>query len=162
MSNAAKKTAPKPAIQQERVTDIAQELIPLFDAHYEEASTDKDGLVADADWNQYFALERAGMLHCLTVRDGDKLIGYFINIFQFNLHHAGVPTSISDLIYISPEYRKGTRLGEELLARGEEEMKAAGVKKMLLITKHEIMAGLLAQRKGFRSIEIVHSKWLGD
>jgi GNAT superfamily N-acetyltransferase len=149
-------------VQSEKFAEIRDELPELFARQYGELVTDKDGLYENPDYQRYFELERLGVLYCLTARKGPILIGYFFNMVSYHLHHKGLKTSMSDLVYVLPEYRNGTGVGLELMQAGMSQMKQLGVNKMYLVTKNDTRMAQLAGHLGFRPIEEVHSLWIGD
>jgi hypothetical protein len=149
-------------IQVEKFSDIMVELPELFSEQYSELVVDKDGLTDDADYQRYVGLEKLQVLHCITARHNGKLIGYFFNMVVYHLQHRGMKTSMSDLIYILPEYRKGTGVGLSLLRAGVTEMRKLGVKKMYVTAKINTALGVVLNKLKFRMIEVVFSRWIGE
>lgn len=149
-------------IQRESFVDIMYELPDLFAAQYEEAVTDKDGLVESADYDRYCKLEDLNVLHCLTARVQGELVGYFINMVVYHLHHKGVKTSSSDLIYVLPEWRKGSGIGLALLTTGIDEMRKLGVRKMYVVAKKNTGLCRILKRFKFRATEETHSLFIGE
>ena len=150
------------SIQVEKFADIMDELPWLFARQYGDLVLDKDGLREDPDYQRYLGLEELGVLHCLTARYNGILIGYFFNMVVFHLHHKGIKTCSSDLIYVLPNHRKGSGVGLELLKRGITEMKKLGVGKMYVVAKTGTKLGTLLKHIGFRAIEENYSMWIGD
>lgn len=149
-------------IKRERFEDIMHELPWLFAQQYGELVLDKDGLRDDPDYARYLGLEKLEVLHCITVRHEEKLVGYFFNMVVFHLHHKGLKTSCSDLLYILPEYRKGTGMGLALLNEGIRQMKKLGVQKMYVGSKKDTRLSKLLNHMGFTTIEENHSLWIGE
>jgi GNAT superfamily N-acetyltransferase len=148
-------------IQREKFADIMDELPWLFARQYGEVILDKDGLQDDVDYNRYVKLEELGILHCLTVRCNGVLVGYFFNMIIYHLHHKGIKTCSSDMIYILPGHRKGG-VGLWLLRMGISEMKKLGVQKMYIGAKIGTRFGKLLKKLDFCAIEETHSKWIGE
>lgn len=148
-------------IQREWFADIMGELTPLFDAHWQESAEFNNGRKRDTDWDKYLMLESVGSLHCVTVRHEGQLIGYFFNFITPNLHDRTLLVSISDMIYVMPEFRGGTRIAENLIETTEALLRLEGVKKIHIVLP---VGGISAyfRRKGFKHIEDGHSKWIGD
>lgn len=151
----------KASIQREKFCDIMGELPGLFQKHYDEANLDKDGLNQDADYERYIGLENLGVLHCMTARDGDKLVGYLFNMVVYHLHHKGVKTAAADLVYVLPEYRKNTGIGLALVKAAIQEMKSLGVEKIYMAAKKNTSFSSMLVRLGFRHIEDNFSMRIG-
>lgn len=100
---------------EELMSDIIEELPPLFEEHYNEVGAFgglKVGL--DVQWRVYKILEEKEMLHFITVRKGDKLVGYYVSIIAPHLHFADTIVAENDTIFISKKYRTG-RIGIDLI-----------------------------------------------
>ena len=140
---------------------IMPELPALFMAHYDEVALDKEHMALSPAWKQYINLETAGVLHILTVRAGGELVGYFFNLVYPHLHYSDVLCSFSDMFFMRPQYRKGWR-GVKLFIENEKMLKALGVKKLFIMTKIHIDVIKIIERLRYKTIEYVHSGWIGD
>ena len=128
--------------QVEKFSAFRDEAIPLFERHHREIAIDQDEIEYAPDWPQYDAMEKAGMLHCLTVRDAaehgkgpGKIVGYFIALLWRHPHYsrAGL-MALTDVYYLAPEFRKGGT-GAKMLIALEHSLKAVGVIKGYLSCK---------------------------
>lgn len=62
-------------------------------------------LPADPDWDQYRLLEASGVLRCVGIFDGEKLIG-FANYTLYSLpHFAGKRLASSESLWLDLDYR---------------------------------------------------------
>lgn len=83
--------------------------ILLYD-HWQELGLDLD-LKGDPNFEQMEMLEKAGLWHILTARDGGKLAGYLWALLSPHLHYKSSKSMlIVDAYYVKPEYRRGTGL----------------------------------------------------
>lgn len=149
-------------IQVEKFSDIMLELPGMFAEQYGELVADKDGLKEDPDYARYVGLENLGVLHCVTARAYGNLVGYFINMVVYHLHHKGLKTSTSELLYVLPQYRKGTGIGLALIQNTLAELEKMGVQKVYVIAKKGTKLSKVLNKLDFRHIEEVYSLWLGE
>lgn len=99
---------PEITFQEEIMSEIVEELIPLFSEHYNETGAFGGmKLPLNIQWNVYKALEDLGMLHFVTARKGAKLIGYYVSIVTYHLHFADTLIAENDTLFLRKEYRKG-------------------------------------------------------
>lgn len=100
-----------------------QELLPL---HHEELAINKDVMKMEIDVPVYEALEVAGRLFILTLRDGERMVGYLVAFPMPNhLHYkSSGPIALSDMFYILPEYRTGN--GAKMFIEFERHMRKRG------------------------------------
>jgi len=114
----------------------------------------------DPDVGMYQVLDVLGRLVVVTVRDGEKLVGYTTTILQ---RHPHFPTEIAfgDSIYLAQEYRKGS-LGLRLLRETERRLREFGVKRYFMPFYERAGMEKLYSRLGFSNDYQVYSKWIGD
>lgn len=149
-------------VQRERFVDIQEELPQLFAVQYDEVITDKDGLKDNVDYATYRRLEELNTLYCLTARSDKKLVGYFFLMVTFHLHHTGLKTASSDMIFVHPDYRKGTGAGARILRKGIQDMQNLGVRKLYIGAKTGTGLATILERMKFRHIEDIFSLRLGE
>ncbi len=82
------------------------EAIKLIKPHWLEVGSHRHVLSLNPDHARYMALEKAGMLHILTVRDSGKLVGYFFLTVMRHPRDQTWTLGNDELVYISPEYRE--------------------------------------------------------
>ncbi len=113
-----------------RFTDAQwQEMIGLFSNHWDELTTAKDLMQLKPKIDHYKAAQDEGTLHVLILTDGDKIAGYSISFCYYHLHWSDTLIFHNDIIYINPEYRKGS-WGLRLIKKTEEAARERGAKLM--------------------------------
>lgn len=81
----------------------ADGLEDLLTAHFDEVE-DLPAPMAP-DWPRYYALERAGVLKVLALRQAEKLIGYSVWFVAPTLHHRSTTWAVCDILYVDPRAR---------------------------------------------------------
>lgn len=114
----------------EKFVDIMHELPALFIQHHRIVQ-DPDYAELNIDWNKYIELEKLGLLHILTVRDGTTLVGYFFNVCMPHILYSNILHGFNDLYFLLPKYRKGFA-GISLIRENSKMLKALGAKKQVL------------------------------
>ena len=147
--------------QQEFLATVEDEVKPLLNSHWEEVELDIDKIKLNPDWEVYRHLEDQGKLQIFTARDSGELIGYFVVVVGINPHHKDHLFASNDIIYLSPNHRKGFT-GIKLIKFAEGCLKDDGVSVLTINTKvHQPFDRLMDFLK-FRKVERVYSKYLGD
>lgn len=147
--------------QQEFLATVKDEIVPLLNSHWEEIALNKDKIKLNPDWDAYDNLEQVDKLKIFTARDDNKLVGYFVVIVGVNIHYKDHLFASNDIIYLSPEHRKGFT-GIRLIKFAEKCLKQDGISVLTINTKvHQPFDRLMDFLK-FRKIERVYSKYLGD
>jgi hypothetical protein len=144
--------------QKESFTALLPELPELFILHDSEISEDETTPI-DPDWRRYIALEVSGALHVMTVRDGQKLVGYYIAMVMPHLHRKHQLCAYSDLFFIKMAYRNGWA-GYKLFVNAEKMLKELGVHKSYLVTKAQYPITIIVKRLKYALVELVHTKIL--
>lgn len=148
--------------QVENLCDCLNEIELLLQAHFDEVATNKEKLEKpQMDMDAYYALESVGELHVLTARSDGKVIGYYVAFVRPHLHYIHVLSAITDVYYLSPDYRKGTA-GIKLFQEAERTLKARGVKRIFSGTKLHKDMGKLFEYLGWKETERLYSKWIGE
>lgn len=145
--------------QIEHWNDIIGELKDCFLAHWDEVALDKDTILLDPDWFRYDALDRAGILHTITVRKNGVLIGYHVSLVGGHLHYASTLHAQVDIYYIKPEFRKG-RTPINMFKYAEDSLRNIGVKKIYTGCKTHFDHSRLFEFMDYRKTEIVYTKIL--
>jgi len=151
--------------QWERFSGIARELPPLFKRHWREIALNQDRVHLDPNWDQYYALDLAGTLRCLTVRSNGVLVGYVFMFVFPHLHYASTLWAASDIFWLDPAYRQGLA-GFRMLRLTEKGLKELGVRVLHFNAKLHFEAsrgtiGKLLERMGYKPVETVYSKFIG-
>jgi len=146
--------------QEESAQDCLEEIKPLIEMHWEEIAVYKDKIKLNPDFDKYLLLDSMGMLHILTARDDDKLIGYFISFIQPNMHYKDSLFATNDILYIDPVYRKGS-VGYKLFKKAEDSLKGIGVDVIIIHSKVNNDFKPLMDKLGYERIEYNYSKHVG-
>lgn len=147
--------------QQEFLDSVIDQIKPLLNSHWEEIALNKDKIKLNPDWEAYESLEAQGKLKIFTARDDEQLVGYFVVIVGTNIHYKDHLFASNDIIYLSPEYRKGF-MSIKLIKFAEKCLKADGVSVLTINTKVHKPFDKLMDFLKFRKIERVYSKYVGD
>ncbi len=136
--------------------------------HWEEVALNKDQVPLAIDWTQYYALERAGILKSVVMRQGGRLIGYDAFFVQPTLHYRTSLWALNDILYLVPEHRRG-RAGVLLIDAAEHLLRDLGVQKVLYHTKLHLdlghhtggdTVGRLLSKRRYVHVENVWAKML--
>lgn len=146
--------------KQESLIAIKDEIQPLIENHWSEIALNQDNIKLNPDWNMYGKLESLGMIKTYTARVDDELVGYFILVVTKGLHYADHTFAATDVIYISPEYRKG-RAGYGLIKFAEQELKKDGVSVLVINTKDHAPFDKLLESMDFSLTERLYQKFIG-
>lgn len=141
-------------------TDIESELSEIFPEHWKEIALDKNAIQLEPDYLRYRMLDQADILKIVTVRDSERLVGYYVSIVTNNLHYASCKTAYCDIYFLLPQYRQGF-VGINLFKFMEQEMKKIGVKKIFTMTKVHKDNSALMKRLGYSWVEKIYSKLIG-
>jgi GNAT superfamily N-acetyltransferase len=147
--------------QQEFLSTARPDAQELLKDHWEEIALNKDKIALNPDWEAYEKLEDDGKLKVFTARDNNKLIGYFVAIVGINPHHKDHLFAVNDIIYLDKDYRKGFT-GIKIIKFAEKCLKEDGVSVLSINTKVYKPFDKIMVYLGFRPIERVYSKYIGD
>lgn len=152
---------------------FARETRPLFTKHWKELGRHRAQVPLDADYQAYAMLERAGKLHCLTVRlpgtfdKPGELVGYVFNIVGPHTHYKTTLHALVDMYWLDPRYRGGVN-GLKLLRANEEMLRDLGVVRVLIAenlqfkNRRKRMARVLFKRMGYKAMDIQYGKLLQE
>ena len=143
--------------QHENYGNVREDIKPLIIKHWEEIALNQDIIELNPDWDAYGQLDASGSLRVFTVRDDELLVGYFVVIVSRSLHYKDHLFANNDIIFVLPEYRKGTT-GIKLIDFAERELEAEGVRLLNINTKDHQSFDAILQRRGYQMIERVYSK----
>jgi L-amino acid N-acyltransferase YncA len=147
----------------EEFSQMEAELRQVTPLHWKELALFQNEVPLEVDWERYNQLQDIGMLHCVTVRDEGKLIGYHIAIISLShLHYKSLRTAITDVYYVLPEYRQGYT-GVKLFQVVKSELRKlyAPIKWVSMTKLHFDKDGrqarMLERIIGMRPIETMHA-----
>lgn len=144
--------------QLEPITSLWDEILPLVKAHYHEVAHYQDIELAP-DFDQYDALDQAGILRAYTARVDGVLIGYAIFMVKRNLHYSRSLQAIQDVLFILPEYRKNG-VGAGLILHCDMELDKLGAEVVYhhVKVKPELDFSPLLERIGYELIDKIYGK----
>lgn len=145
------------SVQRERFSDVESEIVPLLEAHWEEIANHKDKIKLRPDWPRYIAMDAAGSMMIYTARDEGKLVGYFVVLITKSLHYSDHFFASNDIIFIHPDYRKGTN-AIRLIRFAENDLKERGISMLIINTKTKQPFDALLDRMGYQLTERVYTK----
>lgn len=113
----------------EKVRDVINELMPLWQAHWKETEMYREGQGFNPDVEKYIKYNDIPDYYILyTARDGKKLIGNFGAYLSTSMHTQKLEGT-EDTLFLLPEYRKGLNsvhfvrfVENDLVARGALEL----------------------------------------
>ena len=133
----------------------------LLSRHWEEIALNKDKINLSPDWEAYLAKEEAGETALFTVRDDNKLVGYFLVFIGRHIHYQDHVFAQNDVIYVAPEYRKGFT-GIKLIKFAEKCLKEDGVSVIQINTKFHKDFGSILKRLGYVPTDTIYGKYVGE
>jgi GNAT superfamily N-acetyltransferase len=143
----------------ERLHEVAGEADALLRLHYEELTLNKDRVKLDPMWQRYAELERLGVLHVYTARDGSELVGYAAFFVQPHLHYADLSAAINDVLFLHPDHRQGMT-GIRFLKHCEAQLKTLGAHKIVWHAKLSTSLIPILGRLGYITEEVSLGKLL--
>ena len=144
-------------IQEERPSEIWDEILPMLHAHYEEVGHYKD-IPLDPDKSVYLAMEEAGAIKVYTVREEGKLIGYAAYFIRKHPHHKDSLQASQDIIYVDPKHRGG--VGKRLIKECDERLRELGVQVVYSHLKAKHNFGPMLERMGYELQDLIYSRRL--
>jgi len=145
--------------QVERWNDVQPELEPFAEIHWQEIALNHNEVPLDMDWDRYKELDNSGVLHLVTVRSEEEIIGYHISIINGHLHYKSTLHAFVDLYFVAKEHRNG-RVGLKMFQFTEKKLKELGVKKIITGTKTHFNHTRLFEYLEYSNTEIVFTKLL--
>jgi hypothetical protein len=115
--------------QVESFEKCQEDFRPFVMQHWNELGLTKEDVPIDFDWERFFAQDRQGKLHTVTVRKDGALVGYHITFLGSHPHYRSTLHGMVDLYYLVPDLRKG-RTGMKMFKFAEEKLKELGVVKV--------------------------------
>ena len=146
-------------VQVENYTFCEPELQVAYPDHWRELAAAKDIPLAP-NYTAYRTLDAEGCVLLVTLRDGEKLVGYFIGFLFPELHYSSCLACTGDIFRVLPEYRKGQWAGSKLFAGVEKALRERKVQRWHVTSKLSNDSGALLRRRGFTAVEMHYSKRL--
>lgn len=142
--------------QREKLSDIYDDLAPLFTLHYEEVKHFDDIPLAP-DKEGYLKIENTGALRVYTIRDEGELIGYNILFIREHLHYCESIQALNDVIFIR-EDKRGQ--GRAFIDWCDKELKKEGVDAVYQTVKATHNWGAMLEKQGYKLIDLTYGKRL--
>jgi len=142
--------------QKESPEPFTTEAIELFKKHYKEIAERKDVIKLKPNLKQYNLLYERGKLEIHTIRDDGKLIGYSLWFITNHIHYADSVTANSDVLYISPDYRKGMT-GVKFIKWTTEEIKKCNPQRIMFHVKPSLDYSPILERIGANFFEKIYT-----
>ncbi len=143
--------------QVENWFDVKEGMKWLFPIHWEEVALNKDSIPLEMWFEEYDRFAKAGILHIVTARDDDKIVGYYWAIIRHHMHYANSLTAFTDMFFLHPKYRKGMS-GYNLIKFFVESVKEKGVQRVISNVKTHLDTSAIFKRLGFIQAETVYTK----
>lgn len=144
----------------ERIEDVADEMKPLHQAHWNETEAHRHALPFNPDYATFIRYERTGRYVLFTLRSEGKLSG---NCAMYLDKSAHTQTTIAteDTLYLLPKARKG-KVASCFVAYVENAMRQLGAKEINITVKTVNKAGRFFRLLGYRHVENGLTKILED
>lgn len=130
------------------------ELMPLYREHYAEMveRLQAQGMPQPPfapRLDRYIEADRGGWLITIVLRDELSAVGY-ANVYLTQSMHNGELIAQEDAIFVAKAHRNG--VGKKLVEYGLSELKARGVKRLLVSAVTDLRVAKLWRRMGFRDV----------
>lgn len=150
---------PEFQIVETTVSDKAEALLPLLQAHRDELAAAPHLMALAPNVDAYHALENTRSLLALVAYRGEEIVGYSINFIGPHLHYSALRYAHNDALYIKPEYRRG-RLGLRLMRETERLAQERGARMMTWHAKPGTTLEKLVQRLNYEIEETIYFREL--
>lgn len=147
--------------QVETLEDTLEELKPILHKHHREASTFRENLPLDPNYDAYEIMDETGYIMLYTARDEGELVGYCLYFINQDLHHKTHTVAKNDFIFVHPDYRK-SEVTIELFKQAEEVLKELGVSYITQSMKAHKTFKTLMDILEYEELECVYHKWIGE
>jgi len=134
---------------------------PILRKHYEEVAMYQDKVPLSPDYERYYKLEELGIFHIVTVRDGGKLVGYFLSMITPNLHYSDTLYAVNDILYLDCEYRDAG-VGYRMFKFAEDRLKELGVSVIAIHMKTALPFDSLCESLNYDYAERNYTKYIGE
>ena len=142
--------------QKESPEPFTQQALELFKKHYSEIAERKDVIKLKPNLKSYNMLYEKGALEIHTIRNDGELIGYSLWFISNHIHYADSVTANSDVLYISPEHRKGM-IGVKFIKWTTEEIKKRNPQRIMFHVKPFLDYSPILERIGANFFEKIYT-----
>jgi len=140
---------------------LAEEALPLLQAHVGEVSFLGQDAKLDVDWGRYSDIQEAGAFHVYTARTDGRLVGYIAYLVMFHLHYQWLKAAMQDVIYLAPESRRG-RTAMEMIKFSEDSLREEGVDVVFQHGKLSKDLTKLFKLLRYTPMDVAYMKWLNS
>lgn len=143
-------------IRRASVFDYKDQMSDLLQQHWEEVALNKDIMILAPDWDRYRLLEQAGkVLSLFAVEEGNRLVGYSVNVIDYHLHYSGLKVCQNDVLFVDPTQRGTT--GLRLIQETEAAARSADARLMLWHAKPDSALDCILRRRRYLIQDIIYS-----
>lgn len=147
-------------IREIRGTDHIHEMWDLLLLHGDELNKHKHLMSqVHPDVSRYANMEDLGMIITLALYHEEKIVGYSVCAIIDNMHFANLKVGINELLFLHPEYRKGS-WGVRLIKAMERAAADRGAKMILFSGRNDTTFSELMPKIGYEIEDVVFSKEL--
>lgn len=143
----------------ETVLGVADEIVPLLQAHYRETCRHRDVMYLSPDWPRYVSLEESGACHVFTARVDGVLVGYAAFFVAPHPHYIETVVASNDVMFIDKEHRRGSN-ALRFIDYCEQELKKVGANMVTWHIKYSLDWSPIMYRKGYEDEEKVVGKFI--
>lgn len=144
--------------KRERLAPILRELLPMIEKDWRENGIDHDKVPLQLNIPQYLDYDLMAILHIVTAREDDLLVGFMFAFVHPHIMHSGLGWCLINLYYLYPEYR-GQGIGTAMLKALEKFLQSAKVGVVEASKKIGHDHGLF-ERNGYKATDTVMRKLL--
>ena len=144
-------------VQSETLDQAWTDLVPLIFAYWKEAEGHRHYQGIELRRERYDEYERAGMLHCVTVRDDGRLVGYALGYISVSMR-SQVKIWGDDMFYIQPAYRSRALALMQFI---EEYCRHHGIAEIILSALTSGATPELLEYIDYTPVSVQYSKRLG-
>lgn len=139
----------------EKVRDVIDELMPLWEAHWKETEMYRNGQGFNMDVERYIKYNDVNYYTLYTARDGKKLVGNF-GVYLSKSMHTKQIIATEDTLFLLPKYRKGFT-SIRFIRFVEADLVSKGAVEMSITVKSKAV-GKLCEFVGYKPVAYQYSK----
>lgn len=142
---------------------VARELHPLLRKHWREVGTHKDLVPFDPNWDAWMQQSIARILHVLTVRYTDEIVGYAFALVSTHVLYKTTLHASIDMLWLDPRFRHGL-VGLRMLRLLDDHLRKLGVVRVAISEKltwanaRGRRLRVLFKRLGYKAAEVSYVK----
>lgn len=147
-------------IKLEKVSENIDELMSIFEEHYNELEDKKDVLFPfNFNWEYYDKMEKKDSLIFVSARKNGKLIGYCISFIMPSFFNCHLWTCFTHIFYVKKSERKNLA-GLKMVNFLENVLEKMDITEWFAGNRLNFDLSLFYKRKGFEPLEFLHRKIL--